>query len=63
MDLYPLLWLIWILLGLTLETFALISQVPGRTLSELVWFIAHDYPLLPLAFGALMGHWFWQRRS
>ncbi len=48
-------------MGLSIEVYALGSGVPGRTLSELVWGIAYNYPLLPLAFGLLMGHFFWQR--
>ncbi len=59
---YPWLWLGWVMLGLGLEVGALVSQKPGTTLSETVWMITRDYPLLPLAFGLLMGHFFWQRR-
>jgi hypothetical protein len=58
---YPWLWFTWVLLGIALEIYALASGVPGRTLSELVWSITKDYPLLALAFGLLMGHFFWQR--
>jgi hypothetical protein len=60
MDWYPWLWGVWLLIGLGLEVFALASGVRGRTLSELVWWITVTHPLLPLAFGILMGHFFWQ---
>lgn len=63
MDWYPWLWFTWILMGLALEVLALSSGVKGRTLSELVWAISTNYPLLPLAFGILMGHFFWQHVS
>jgi hypothetical protein len=53
-------WLIWILAGIGIELTALLTGGQG-TLSELVWRTARDYPLLPLAFGVLMGHFFWQR--
>lgn len=59
-DWYPWLWFLWLIAGLALEIFALASGVKGRTLSELVWWITTEHPLLPLAFGILMGHFFWQ---
>ncbi|MGC2411102.1 MAG: hypothetical protein WA459_00165 [Stellaceae bacterium] len=63
MDWFPWVWFVWMATGLAIECFALTSGVKGRTLSELVWLISYQYPLLPLAFGILMGHFFWQHRS
>lgn len=62
MDKFAWLWLSWLIIGLGIEIWALASQVPGRTLSELVWYITENYPLLPLAFGLLLGHFFWRQR-
>jgi len=58
---YPTLWFVWILAGLTLEVYALWNGLYSSTLSDIVWEITTHYPLLPLAFGLLMGHFFWQR--
>lgn len=55
------LWCVWLLVGLGLEVWALASRTPGATLSEHVWLITTRYPLLPLGFGMLAGHFFWQR--
>ena len=63
MDWFPWIWFAWILIGLGIEFCALTSGVKGRTLSELVWMVSSNYPLLPLAFGILMGHFFWQARG
>lgn len=41
------------------ELYALYNRDPGDTISELVWKAAVKRPLLPFAFGLLMGHWFW----
>ncbi len=60
MDWFPWIWFGWLIAGLTIEVLALASGVKGRTLSELVWAISKDYPMLVLALGALMGHFFWQ---
>ena len=54
------LWLVWVLVGLGLEIWALADRHPGNTLSETVWEITRKYPLLPLGFGLLAGHFFWQ---
>ena len=62
MDRYAWVWFAWLVSGLVIEIWALASQVPGRTLSEVVWYITANYPLLPLAAGLLLGHLFWQRR-
>ncbi len=63
LDRFAWLWFIWLVCGLTIEVYALATRVPGRTLSEVVWYITRNYPLLPLAFGLLLGHFFWQRVS
>jgi hypothetical protein len=54
--------MIWIAAGIALEVSALVGGRKGDTLSEIVWMVTVHYPLLPLAFGLLMGHFFWQRR-
>lgn len=50
----------WIGLGLLLvyEIWALKSDAPGDTISEVIWRVSKR-PLLPFAFGILMGHFFW----
>ena len=58
---WDLLWLGWVIAGLMIEGFALASRTPGATLSEHVWAVTTNYPLLPLGFGILCGHFFWQR--
>lgn len=53
------------------ETLALLNGQPGDTISEIVWAFLKGRPYvgagmcitLLLAFGLLMGHFFWQRRS
>jgi hypothetical protein len=34
------------------------NHTPGDTISEIVWKFA-KHPILPFAFGVLMGHFFW----
>lgn len=43
------------------ELAALKSQQPGDTISEIIWTATSRRPLVPFAFGLLMGHFFWQR--
>ncbi len=61
MDRYAWVWFWWLVLGLGIEIWALQSGIRGRTLSEVVWYITKNYPLLPVAFGLLLGHFFWQQ--
>lgn len=56
-------WLIAIAGLLAYETWTLFNNIPNDTLSEAVWDVASNYPLVPFAVGILMGHWFWQRRT
>ncbi len=53
------------LLGLFLlfvyEGYAIATTASGDTISEVVWRIS-ERPLVPFAFGLLMGHFFWPRR-
>lgn len=42
------------------ELYALVTPAEGDTISEIVWHFARRYPILPFAFGVLMGHFFWQ---
>lgn len=44
------------------ELYALSTPAEGDTISEIMWRYARSYPILPFAFGVLMGHFFWQRR-
>lgn len=53
--------LFWIGVALILfyEFYAL-HQNQGKTISEIIWRITFTHPLIALAFGILMGHFFWQ---
>lgn len=35
----------------------------GETISEIIWRLCATRPLIPLVFGVLMGHFFWQNSS
>lgn len=38
--------------------------VSGReTISEFIYEISRNYPIVAAAFGVLLGHWFWPMRS
>lgn len=56
-------WVIAIVGLLAYEAYTLTNNVPNDTLSEAVWAVAGDYPLLPLLVGILMGHFFWQPKK
>lgn len=43
------------------EGYGIAQSAPGDTISELVWSVSH-IPLVPFAFGVVMGHFFWQRK-
>jgi hypothetical protein len=45
------------------ELYALLTPMDGDTISEIIWRIAKGYPILPFAFGVLMGHFFWQENK
>jgi len=45
------------------EVVALADQKDGDTISEIVWEGTTNRPILPFAFGVLMGHFFWQRAT
>ena len=50
-----------LVLGLFIyETVALIRRKPGDTISEIIWAATAKRPLIPFAFGLLMGHFFWR---
>ena len=38
-------------------------QGKGATISEIVWAVSRYHPLVPFAFGLLVGHFFWQAVS
>ena len=43
------------------ELVALMDGKAGDTISEIMWHVAAQRPILPFAMGVLMGHFFWQR--
>jgi hypothetical protein len=53
------LWITWTVAGMALEVYAVATK--GIPLSDLVWVTTRRYPLLALAMGLLMGHFFWQK--
>ena len=56
-------WVLAILGLLSYEGYTLLNAIPGDTLSEAVWAVSMDYPLLPFLAGILCGHFFWQRKQ
>lgn len=44
------------------EGWSLWTPEDGDTISEVVWTLSDQYPVLVLFFGILYGHWFWQRK-
>jgi hypothetical protein len=56
-------WVIAVVTLLGWEGYTLMNNVPGDTLSEAVWNVAGDYPLMPFLAGLLCGHFFWQRKG
>jgi hypothetical protein len=54
-------WLIAIGGLLAYETYTLMNSTPGDTLSEAVWAVIYQQPLVPFLAGVLCGHFFWQR--
>jgi len=49
-------------LGVSWEVWTLVNSVPGDTISETVWAVIHDNPIIVFVTGILNGHWFWQRK-
>jgi len=45
------------------EVWTLVNNIPGDTISEVVWAVTHENPIIVLAVGILIGHWFWQRKQ
>ncbi len=43
------------------EVYTLANRHEGDTISESIWRATTKRPLIPLLFGLLMGHLFWQR--
>jgi hypothetical protein len=43
------------------ELVTLANNREGDTISEIMWATTTRRPILPFAFGVLMGHFFWQR--
>lgn len=48
-----------IVVGLIYEGWTLINGVPNDTISESVWRVAAERPLVPFLTGLLCGHFFW----
>ena len=46
---------------LAYEAVTLANNREGDTISEIIWTVTTKRPLVPFAFGVLMGHFFWQR--
>lgn len=47
---------------LVYELYAVFNSTPGDTLSEAVWAYA-QHPMVALAVGILIGHFWWQRKQ
>lgn len=56
--------MVWILaalvLGLLVYEIVALKKNNHMTISEVVWRMTFQHPLVPFAFGLLMGHFFWQ---
>lgn len=60
-------WTIAILIATTLgligwDIYVALTPEPGDTISQVVLGFAQNHPVLPFAFGVLMGHFFWPQR-
>jgi hypothetical protein len=53
--------ILWLTVGL-LSLWDVFAMIKGRdsTISVIMWDNAQLYPMIPFAFGVLMGHLFWQ---
>ena len=56
-------WLAAIFCLLAFETYSLFNLTAGDTLSEAVWVVVDDRPLIPFLAGLLCGHFFWQKKG
>lgn len=54
-------WIIAIGFLIAYEAYTLLNAIPGDTLSEAVWRVASERPLIPFLAGVLCGHFFWQQ--
>lgn len=45
------------------DVFVLYKEGGNATISVVMWNTAQSYPIVPFAFGVLMGHLFWQFKS
>lgn len=45
------------------DVYAVLCLPPGSTISEVLLGAALHYPIVPFAFGFLMGHLFWPQRA
>jgi hypothetical protein len=43
------------------EIYAITTSWKGDTISEMIWEISLRKPIIPFAFGFLMGHFFWSK--
>jgi predicted permease len=43
------------------ELIAAFNSLKGDTISEIVWKISTNHPLIPFLLGMVCGHWFWNR--
>lgn len=48
-----------LVLVLTYEIWTIYTKDEGDTISEMVWTLSTERPVIPFAFGFLMGHFFW----
>ena len=58
----PVAWLVGIGGMIVYELWSVFNSIPGDTLSEAVWDFG-QHPMIVLAVGILMGHFFWNKRS
>lgn len=52
--------LVVLVIGLFVYEFIALRRRRGETISEVVWRLTFNHPLVPFLFGLLMGHFFWQ---
>lgn len=54
-------WVFWaaIILLFVYEIWAVYTREEGDTISEIIWTASVNRPVIPFAFGFLMGHFFW----
>lgn len=47
---------VWIIYDVYVFVF---DRENDSTISEVMWRVSRDYPIVPFAVGVIMGHWFW----